>query len=104
LTAVNAGFLSGIGQLLSEFRLDRVIVHGDTTTTPATTLASYYARVSVVHVETGLRTVNTYSSRPEEVNRKPVTGIVDIHFSPTNRSVENLINEGGEGVSNLHYR
>lgn len=94
LIDVTAGVLTGIGRVLAELKPDRVLIHGDTTTTLATALAAYYARIPVGHVEAGLRTGNIYSPWPEEVNRKLVAGIADVHFSPTNRSAENLINEG----------
>ena len=94
LSDITAGVLTGIGQVLAELKPDRVLVHGDTTTTLATSLAAYYARIPVGHVEAGLRTGNIYSPWPEEINRKLVAGIADIHFSPTKRSSENLLDEG----------
>jgi UDP-N-acetylglucosamine 2-epimerase len=71
-----------------------VIVQGDTTTTFAGALAAFYHRIPVAHVEAGLRTDNIYSPWPEEVNRRLVTHIADLHFAPTARARENLRREG----------
>jgi UDP-N-acetylglucosamine 2-epimerase (non-hydrolysing) len=71
-----------------------VLVHGDTTTTMAATLAAYYARVPVGHVEAGLRTGNKYAPFPEEINRKVTSAIADLHFAPTATSLKNLLEEG----------
>lgn len=71
-----------------------VLVHGDTTTTMAATLAAYYARVPVGHVEAGLRTGNKYAPFPEEINRRVTGAIADLHFAPTKASRENLLREG----------
>jgi UDP-N-acetylglucosamine 2-epimerase len=86
--------LSGVGEVLDAFRPDRVIVQGDTTTTFAGALAAFYHRIPVAHVEAGLRTDNIYSPWPEEVNRRLVTHIADLHFPPTARARENLLREG----------
>ena len=75
-------------------RPDLVLVHGDTTTTMAATLAAYYARIPVGHVEAGLRTGNKYAPFPEEINRKVTTAIADLHFAPTATSRGNLLAEG----------
>jgi UDP-N-acetylglucosamine 2-epimerase (non-hydrolysing) len=69
-------------------------VQGDTTTTFAGALAAFYHRIPVAHVEAGLRTENIYSPWPEEVNRRLVTHIADLHFAPTPRARENLLREG----------
>lgn len=71
-----------------------VLVHGDTTTTMAATLAAYYARIPVGHVEAGLRTGNKYAPFPEEINRKVTGAIADLHFAPTKAARENLLREG----------
>ena len=71
-----------------------MIVQGDTTTTFAGALAAFYHRIPVAHVEAGLRTDNIYSPWPEEVNRRLVTHIADLHFAPTARARENLLREG----------
>ncbi len=72
---------------------DRVLVHGDTTTTLAATLASYFAKIPVAHIEAGLRSNNIYSPWPEEINRKLTSGIADIHFAPTQQAAANLKRE-----------
>ena len=69
-------------------------MQGDTTTTFAGALAAFYHRIPVAHVEAGLRTDNIYSPWPEEVNRRLVTHIADLHFAPTARARENLLREG----------
>jgi UDP-N-acetylglucosamine 2-epimerase (non-hydrolysing) len=71
-----------------------VIVQGDTTTTFAASLAAFYKRIKIVHVEAGLRSLNKYSPYPEEINRVLVSHLADLHFAPTERARENLLNEG----------
>src|SRR6202030_3195095 len=95
LAYLTGAVLSGVGEVLQAFRPDRVIVQGDTTTTFAGALAAFYHRIPVAHVEAGLRTDNIYSPWPEEVNRRLVTHIADLHFAPTARARENLRREGG---------
>lgn len=83
LDALSARILTRFGEALDTLRPDRVLVHGDTLTTMMATLACYFRRIPVGHVEAGLRSGNIYSPWPEEVNRK-VTGVVsDLHFAPT---------------------
>ena len=94
LAYLTGAVLSGVGEVLHAFRPDRVIVQGDTTTTFAGALAAFYHRIPVAHVEAGLRTDNIYSPWPEEVNRRLVTHIADLHFAPTARARENLRREG----------
>jgi UDP-N-acetylglucosamine 2-epimerase (non-hydrolysing) len=94
LAYLTGAVLSGVGEVLNAFRPDRVIVQGDTTTTFAGALAAFYHRIPVAHVEAGLRTDNIYSPWPEEVNRRLVTHIADLHFAPTARARENLQREG----------
>jgi len=86
--------LSGVAGILGSWRPDRVIVQGDTTTTFAGALAAFYHRIPVAHVEAGLRTDNIYSPWPEEVNRRLVGQIADLHFAPTARARDNLLREG----------
>lgn len=82
--------LSGLDKVMKEANPDIVLVHGDTTTTFVASLAAFYNRISVGHVEAGLRTWNKFSPYPEEVNRQ-LTGIIaDLHFAPTDLAVENL--------------
>ncbi len=93
LYTLTADIISGLKPILEEFQPDFVYVHGDTTTTMASSIAAFYAGAKVCHVEAGLRTFNMKSPFPEEMNRS-VTGVVsDIHFSPTETSKQNLINE-----------
>jgi len=75
------------------WRPDRVLVHGDTTTTMSAALAAYYARIPVGHVEAGLRTWNIYSPWPEEINRRMAGVIADVHFAPTDQARQNLLSE-----------
>ena len=73
---------------------DLILVQGDTTTTFASSLAAFYQKIRVVHVEAGLRTNNKYSPFPEEINRRLTSHIADIHFAPTEEARSNLIKEG----------
>lgn len=86
--------LNGLHEVFDHFKPDIVLVHGDTTTTFAASLAAYYHQIPVGHVEAGLRTGNKYSPFPEELNRKLTGAISDLHFSPTSTSKNNLIREG----------
>ena len=96
LTDITCNVLQGIGGVLQGYKPDIVLVHGDTTTTMATSLAAYYQQIAVGHVEAGLRTGNIYSPWPEEMNRRITGAITTYHFAPTERSRDNLL---GEGVS-----
>lgn len=93
LSEITSGVLKGLKGVLSEAAPDLVLVHGDTTTTLAASLAAYYARVPVGHVEAGLRTGNMYSPWPEEINRKVAGAITRLHFAPTEKSRQNLLAE-----------
>lgn len=86
--------LAGVGDAIKDFRPDRVLVHGDTTTTFAAALAAYYARVPVGHVEAGLRTRDIYAPFPEEINRRLTDVIADKLFAPTETARANLAVEG----------
>ncbi|MGU3575942.1 non-hydrolyzing UDP-N-acetylglucosamine 2-epimerase [Brucellaceae bacterium C25G] len=94
LTDVTSAILKGMRDVYKQYQPDIVLVHGDTATTFATTLASYYQRIPVAHVEAGLRTGNIYAPWPEEANRKLTTALAEIHFAPTHQSKENLLAEG----------
>jgi UDP-N-acetylglucosamine 2-epimerase len=96
LAYLTGAVLSGVGDVLRAFRPDRVIVQGDTTTTFAGALGAFYHQIPVAHVEAGLRTDDIYSPWPEEVNRRLVTRIADLHFAPTARARSNLQREGVE--------
>lgn len=91
---VTSAILSAMPHVLETFKPDAVLVHGDTATTLATSLASYYAKIPVGHVEAGLRTGNLYSPWPEEANRKLTGALAKWHFAPTESSKENLVREG----------
>ena len=94
LTDVTTAILTGLQPVLEEFGPDVVLVHGDTATTFAASLAAYYQQIKVGHVEAGLRTGNIHSPWPEEANRKLTSVIANYHFAPTAGSRDNLINEG----------
>jgi UDP-N-acetylglucosamine 2-epimerase (non-hydrolysing) len=94
LTDVTIGVLSGLRSVIKKFNPDLVLVHGDTTTTLAASLASYYEKVAVGHVEAGLRTGNIYSPWPEEINRKVAGAVASVHFAPTEGARKNLLREG----------
>ena len=85
--------LEGLDLVMKEADPDIVLVHGDTSTTFIASLAAYYNQIAVGHVEAGLRTWNKYSPFPEEVNRQLTGVIADLHFSPTEQSAQNLLNE-----------
>ena len=90
---ITSNVLLGMKDVLSGFNPDIVLVHGDTTTTSATSLAAFYQKIKVGHVEAGLRTGDLYSPWPEEANRQ-ITGILaDYHFAPTTTSQDNLLRE-----------
>ncbi|EKY3233720.1 UDP-N-acetylglucosamine 2-epimerase (non-hydrolyzing) [Cronobacter malonaticus] len=93
LTEITCRILEGLKPILTEFRPDVVLVHGDTTTTIATSLAAFYQRIPVGHVEAGLRTGDLYSPWPEEANRTLTGHLAMYHFAPTERSRQNLLRE-----------
>ncbi len=94
LTDVTSSILQGMKGVFAKFKPDIVLVHGDTATTFATTLAAYYHQIPVAHVEAGLRTGNLYSPWPEEANRKLTGALAAVHFAPTETSRQNLLREG----------
>lgn len=94
LSDITAAILGGIGAVFARLRPDLVLVHGDTTTTFATTLAAYYHKIPVGHVEAGLRTGNLHSPWPEEANRKLTGALAAYHFAPTLTARQNLLREG----------
>lgn len=93
LNDVTAGILLKLKPVLEEFKPDVVLVHGDTATTFAASLAAYYEQIAVGHVEAGLRTGNIYSPWPEEANRRLTGTLSNYHFAPTETSKENLLKE-----------
>lgn len=94
LTDITSKVLEGMSLIFEEYQPDIVLVHGDTTTSFATSLAAFYKKISVAHVEAGLRTHNIYSPWPEEMNRQLTSKIAKYHFSPTESSKINLLKEG----------
>lgn len=85
--------LEGLDEVMKKVKPDIVLVHGDTSTTFAGSLAAYYNQIAVGHVEAGLRTFDKYFPFPEEINRR-ITGVIaDMHFAPTKRNEQNLLNE-----------
>ena len=97
LNDVTTSILLGLKPVLEDFKPNVVLVHGDTATTFAASLAAYYQKIKVGHVEAGLRTGNIYSPWPEEANRKLTSVITNYHFAPTLGSRDNLLNEGVSG-------
>lgn len=90
---ITSKVILGLRDIFQEFKPDIVLVHGDTTTSSAASLAAFYSRIKVGHIEAGLRTGNIYSPWPEEGNRL-ITGVLaNYHFAPTNQSKENLLIE-----------
>ncbi len=90
---VTCAVLTGLRSVLEATRPDLVLVHGDTTTTMAAALASFYFRTKVGHVEAGLRTRNKFAPYPEEMNRRVTGAVADLHFAPTPGARRNLIEE-----------
>lgn len=90
---VTSRILLGLRDLFKSYKPDCVLVHGDTSTTLASSLAAYYQLIPVAHVEAGLRTGNIYSPFPEEINRKLTGHIAKYHFTPTEQSKQNLLKE-----------
>ncbi len=90
---ITSNVLLGLKDVLSDFKPDVVLVHGDTTTTSAASLAAFYQQIKVGHVEAGLRTGNIYSPFPEEINRLMCSVISNYHFAPTTTSRDNLKRE-----------
>ncbi|WP_281547004.1 UDP-N-acetylglucosamine 2-epimerase (non-hydrolyzing) [Pseudoalteromonas sp. PAR1] len=93
LPELTSRILLGLTPVLKKFKPDVVLVHGDTATTFAASLAAYYEQIAVGHVEAGLRTGNIYSPWPEEANRKLTGALTKYHFAPTEISKQNLLKE-----------
>ncbi|MCI9513547.1 MAG: UDP-N-acetylglucosamine 2-epimerase (non-hydrolyzing) [Oscillospiraceae bacterium] len=93
LSAITSKCLTGMDRVLEEAKPDIVLVHGDTSTTFAGALSAFYHRIPVGHVEAGLRTYDKYSPYPEEMNRRMVGAIAELHFCPTAANRENLERE-----------
>jgi UDP-N-acetylglucosamine 2-epimerase (non-hydrolysing) len=90
---VTAAVLTRMKEVLETLRPDRVLVHGDTTTSFTAALAAYYLKIPVGHVEAGLRTYNKHQPFPEEMNRRMADALCDYHYAPTPRARENLLQE-----------
>ncbi len=96
LEGITTRALEGLGEVMEQERPDVVLVHGDTTTTFAASLAAYYHKIPVGHVEAGLRTYNKYEPFPEEMNRRLTGAIAQLHFSPTPLAKAHLLAENVE--------
>lgn len=97
LTEITCRILEGLKSVFADFKPDVVLVHGDTTTTMAASLAAFYHRIPVGHVEAGLRTGDLWSPWPEEGNRKLTGHLASLHFTPTENSRQNLLRENVPG-------
>jgi len=94
LSEITTNVLLKLDKVLEEMNPDLLLVHGDTTTTFVAALSAYYAQIPIGHVEAGLRTGDKYAPFPEEMNRKLVGSLGDLHFAPTETAKTNLIKEG----------
>ncbi|AZQ44705.1 non-hydrolyzing UDP-N-acetylglucosamine 2-epimerase [Nonlabens ponticola] len=94
LYGLTAAIILGLKDVLEDFNPDFVCVHGDTSTTMSTSIASFYNQSKVCHIEAGLRTNDKWSPFPEEINRQVTGRIADYHFAPTTTSRDNLLKEG----------
>lgn len=93
LTRLTCDILSGMERVLNQYQPDWVLVHGDTSTSLGASLAAYYQRIKIAHVEAGLRTGDIYSPWPEEANRQMTARLAALHFSPTKQAKDNLLSE-----------
>jgi UDP-N-acetylglucosamine 2-epimerase len=113
LSEITTGVIQGMSSIIEQTKPNIILVHGDTTTSFAAAMAAYYHKISVGHVEAGLRTREKYSPFPEELNRQLTARIADIHFSPTDFAKQNLLEEGisdnqivvtgNTSIDTLHY-
>lgn len=94
LTDITNSVLFGMRGVLRKAKPSLVLVHGDTSTAFAASLAAFYEKIEVGHVEAGLRTGNPFSPWPEEMNRRLIGSIASLHFAPTERARDNLVTEG----------
>jgi UDP-N-acetylglucosamine 2-epimerase (non-hydrolysing) len=101
LSDITCRSLRGLEELFQKSKPDLVIVQGDTTTAFAATLAAFYQKIPVGHVEAGLRTDNIYNPYPEEANRRLISQLTQLHFAPTTLAVENLQRSGVLGEIHL---
>ena len=101
LSDITSKVIKGLEEIIIKEKPNIVLVHGDTTTTFAGALASYYCQTDIGHVEAGLRTWDKYSPYPEEMNRQMVGVLADMHFAPTEKSKKSLLNEG-KNIENIY--
>lgn len=101
LTDITSSVIQKLEPILVDFKPELVLVHGDTTTTFAASLAAFYQQIAVAHVEAGLRTGNIYSPWPEEANRKLTGALTRYHFAPTSQAQQNLLSEA-VSPDNIH--
>lgn len=101
LSQLTAKILTGLAEVLKQYKPDLILVHGDTTTTLAASISAYYHRIPVAHIEAGLRTGDMNSPWPEEANRKLAGALATLHFAPTSSSRTNLLHEGSK-AENIH--
>lgn len=93
LNDITVEVLNQLRDVLQKEKPDMILTHGDTTTTFAASLAAFYEKIAIGHVEAGLRTWNKYSPYPEEMNRQMTDALADLYFAPTNQSKQNLLKE-----------
>lgn len=93
LSGFTASAVTAVTEVLQLERPHLVLLQGDTTTAMGTALAAFYEKIPVGHIEAGLRTLSRHSPFPEELNRRMIGMLADLHFAPTHRAVENLIRE-----------
>ena len=100
LTDITTRALTGLESVMKEAKPDIVLVHGDTTTTFAGSLAAFYSQIKIGHVEAGLRTYDKFQPFPEEMNRRLTGAMADLHFAPTKLAKEHLLKEniGKDGI------
>jgi UDP-N-acetylglucosamine 2-epimerase (non-hydrolysing) len=94
---ITAKGLTGMEAVLNDYHPDTILVQGDTTSAFVGALAGFYRKISVAHVEAGLRSQDKYSPFPEEINRKLIAALSDLHFTPTGKATDNLRQEQVKG-------
>ncbi|CDZ75548.1 putative UDP-N-acetylglucosamine 2-epimerase [Peptoniphilus sp. ING2-D1G] len=94
LTDITVGAIKGLEEILDEEKPDVLLIQGDTTTVFASSVAAFYKKIKIGHVEAGLRSDNLYSPYPEEANRRLTSVLTNFHFAPTKSNKDNLIREG----------
>src|SRR5205807_9397231 len=99
LPAFTGRAVPAVAELLDELAPDAVLIHGDTTSAFATALAAFYKGLLIGHVEAGLRSNQRVSPFPEEMNRRLIGNLAELHFAPTARARDNLLREGVRGDS-----